>query len=449
MKKTRIAALVSFVFFAVAGQAWGEGFALYEYGARGMALGGATMARKADASAVAGNPALITQLKGSHVQAGATLIMPSGAVSTIDPDSGVERTSGLRTSHWFVPNMYYTQQVSDNWYLGVGEFSRFGLGLEFPHGWPGRFNMYQVNVQSMSINPVVAWKATNGLSLAAGIEAQYITLDVRKKTMVDFRPFGLPVYSEYDNSNSPQIDASIRNADSVAPGFNLAAHYQFNEQWAAGFQYRSQVQHRASGKNHLNVDNLDVGALPPPLSAALAPYDKQTYKAHGTVVVPDSYALGISWTPRKDLSFEAGAIYTRWSTFRSLRIHTDFPPGVESVAESKKKWNDVWRLNFGAEYQMLDWLTLRAGYAYDQSPKGRKYQDYLVPTNDRHIYSLGVGFNLMKDLNLDLAYALILPTKRTYRYSPDDGVSPGDEVLDGKSRTSKTHLFAISLSYAF
>ena len=110
---------------------------------------------------------------------------------------------------------------------------------------------------------------------------------------------------------------------------------------------------------------------------------------------------------------------------------------------SKKKWNDVWRLSFGAEYQMLDWLTLRAAYLFDESPMTERYEDYLVPTKDRNCWSVGVGF-AWNSWKLDLAYMLIAAKVRAYQQS--------DDVHTLKSRTHKdntTHVGTISISYEF
>ncbi|MDL2291050.1 outer membrane protein transport protein, partial [Desulfovibrio sp. OttesenSCG-928-F20] len=165
-------------FLAFAGNAFAEGFALYEYSARGVALGGSMMARKPDPSAVAYNPALITQLKGTHVMAGVTAIYPKGKMRWTDPDTGEQGRTLLKNSIWYIPHGYFTHQINDDWFFGIGEFTRYGLGFEYPHDWPGRFNIYEVSLVSASLNPNIAWRATDKLSLAAGVEIVYVNLDL-------------------------------------------------------------------------------------------------------------------------------------------------------------------------------------------------------------------------------------------------------------------------------
>lgn len=429
---TRLVAL--FCLFAFAGTAHAEGFSLYEYSARGVALGGAMMARKPDPSAVAYNPALLTRLPGIHAMIGASVIHPQGEMEW--KNGRKYETTELKDSLWAVPHAYYTHQLSDNWFFGIGEFSRFGLGFEYPHEWPGRFNIYEVSLKSGSINPNIAWKATEKLSLALGVELVYVDLDIKKRTKRY-----LNLHPAYPNA-SMEVDSSIHKAEDFGIGFNVAAHYQFSEQWAAGIQYRSPVRVHAHGD--VTFSYIGSEGLPP--VPGIEDQVRQGYNsafkdgtAHSTVVLPESVAAGISWSPTPKLSVEAGAIWTRWSRFRHLNIHL---PGNLPTNNTNKHWKDVWRLNVGVEYDVLDWLTLRAGYVYDESPMTDKYRDYLVPTADRHIYSVGVGFR-HNAWTLDLAYAYIDAIGRSYKANSET------HVLDSKAKASTTNIFSVSLSYEF
>ena len=429
----RLAAL--FCFLAMAGTAHAEGFALYEYSARGVALGGSLMARKPDASVVAYNPALMTRLPGIHLMGGVSAIMPDGKMRTTDPVTGRNDTTSLKPSTWFIPHAYYTQQLNDKFTVGVGEFSRFGLGFEYPHDWPGRFNIYEVSLKSASINPNIAWAATDKLSLAVGVEFVYVCLDLKKRAQMGIYPSPNPHLGDIE------VDSNIQDAEDVGYGFNVAGHYQFNDQWAVGLHYRSQVRVRAFGDVQYSYEGYEGVPTPGGFPTPKQVYDT-AFKdggAHATVILPDSLAGGISWTPIPELSIEVGATWTRWSTFRGLNIHLPQPIGV---SENPKHWSDTWRFNVGVEYEPLDWLTLRAGYVYDESPMTSRYADYLVPTHDRNIYSLGVGFK-WDSWTLDVAYAYIQPKDRSYSYSAET------HVLDSKTKDTSTNIISVSLGYEF
>ncbi|MDR1038819.1 MAG: outer membrane protein transport protein, partial [Deltaproteobacteria bacterium] len=134
-----------------------EGFAIYDYGARGSALGGAMLARKPDPSAVAHNAALLTGLPGARAMAGLTVIATRGDVRW--NSGGREGDTHTKKAAYLIPHAYFTRQLSDRWFMGVGEFSRFGLGNRYPDDWPGRYNVYDIYLLSASLNPTLAFKA--------------------------------------------------------------------------------------------------------------------------------------------------------------------------------------------------------------------------------------------------------------------------------------------------
>ena len=57
---------------------YGAGFALYEFSGRSTAMGGAVMANGAEPASLATNPALITDLEGTQLQLGATVVSAHG-----------------------------------------------------------------------------------------------------------------------------------------------------------------------------------------------------------------------------------------------------------------------------------------------------------------------------------------------------------------------------------
>ncbi len=429
MTKLTTRVLTMITFFAMCSTAHAEGFALYENSARGVALGGATMARKADPSSMANNPAVITQLEGIQIQAGASAITPAGKVSGKD-QNGNKFSSELKPNTWVVPHFYYTQKLTDKLTVGVAQHSRFGLGFEYPHNWPGRFNVYQVDFQTASVIPTAAVAFTENFSLGFGVEVMHANLDLRKRSNVTR---ALPGGHTLDM----EVDSNISNADDYGVGFNFGGHYKFNDEWAMGLSYKSSVHLKNKGPIEYTLERNNM----PGIGEVAFDSAFKDGSAQGNVKLPQSVSGGVSWSPTTDLSFEVGAIWTEWSSFNNLDIAI---PEPLVMSKSPKDWSNTWRLNFGVEYEALDWLTLRAGYVYDQSPMTDKYADYLVPTDDRHIYSAGLGFTY-ENMTLDLAYAYIDPIGR--KYKQDD--SSGTHVLTSSAKSSKTDIISASFGYKF
>ncbi len=63
--------------------------------------------------------------------------------------------------------------------------------------------------------------------------------------------------------------------------------------------------------------------------------------------------------------------------------------------------------SYGIEYQLFDWLCLRAGYEDRQTSLNRDYLSLLAPVPDVDFYGAGLGINFKSGMTLDLAYAYL------------------------------------------
>lgn len=404
------------------------GFAIYEWSARDFALGGATVGRADDPAALASNPAGITQLDGIQVMAG---VMPIKPLMTIETPG--KSTDSDDDSIFFPPHFYATWKVNDRYSVGLATFSRFGLGTKFDENWAGRYNSYEAAIQSVSINPNVAVKVTEKLSAAFGVEAMYLHFTQKKKLPM---ALGLAPLSDGD----AKLDA-----DGFGYGFNMALHYQPCQYAKIGLAYRSPVTMKVTG----DADFSNIAG-----NAEAFGYFTDT-SAKGVVTLPDSFSFGLAIYPMEKLSVELGAVYTLWSKYDELKISfgdqiipfrdesgTVVSPFYTDQTVSKKNWDDVWRLNIGVEYAALDWLDVRLGYVWDQSPAKDSTIDYLLPDSDRHMFSGGLGFH-KDNWGLDMSYSYLMFEDRDIKARPLDG------VLEGKVKDAHAHIAGLSFTYKF
>jgi len=405
-----------------ASMARGAGFALYEGGARGNALGGTLVGRANDPSTLFYDPAGMTQLPGFQVMGGATAIMPKTDVVTTY--GGTRSRSETETNLFLPPHLYSTYQYTESIWLGLGVFSRFGLGTEFDPNWPGRYNSYNAVIKTLTVNPNVALKVNDKLSLAGGVSWMYLDLTLEQK--IDFSSPSNPD----PNTNALDIDQSL-TGDSSGYGFNLAAHYKALDSLSLGVSYVSRTKQEIKGKADFTKP------------AGVPAFMFNDTKVSGEITLPDMLFFGAVVHPMDRLSLELDGIWSRWSTYDELTIYYRDPilPGVNSITKDKR-WNDVWRVQVGVEYKALDWLDLRLGYVYDDSPVPRETADYLLPTNDRHLYSIGCGI-LLGRWTVDLSYTYLDMESRSV------SARPGDGVLDSRFKDSDAHLIGSSLSYKF
>ena len=172
MKKLYVVLAVCLLWACQVTTAGAEGFALTEWSSRGLSLAGGMVGRADDPSAIAYNAAGITQLPGTHVMGGFAAIAPMGTID-LDLADGSHTSTTTKPHIWAAPHAYITHQLNDRFWLGLGLFSRFGLGNEFADNWTGRYNLANINFQTFSLVPTVALKVNDVLSLSAGVEIMH------------------------------------------------------------------------------------------------------------------------------------------------------------------------------------------------------------------------------------------------------------------------------------
>jgi long-chain fatty acid transport protein len=385
----------------------GAGFALYEFSARGNAMGGAVIANEAEAASLAVNPALITQIDGSQIQAGATFVIPH-ATTEVGPMGPVPAgKSELKDRVFTLPNIYATYQASENVFLGLAGFSRFGLGGEYKDykQWLGSTIAYKFDVLSFSLTPTIAAKVTDELSLAAGLEAMWL----------DFSE------SKYIPAPLPGSGTNVKvKGDGISWGGNFSAFYKplWAERWGFGFSYRTKIRHIVDG-TFSQTGSADEAV-------------------RGSVTLPDSLTFGVSFKAMEKLVLEAGIIETFWSSYDALRIER--ADGTLNVEQ--KKYKDVYRLNLGAEYALNNNWDVRAGYVFDKSPTNDEYMDTLVPVGDRNIFSVGAGYK-RTDWGLDFSYSYLIGKNMS-----GSGEISGAHV-PVKYTNADTHMIGLTFKYAF
>ena len=427
MKALRVVGLWVALVLGMASSAMAEGFALTEWSARGLGLASGMVGRADDVSAIAYNAAGITQLPGVQVMGGMGLIAPMGTLS-LDTTYGKQETT-TKPAVWAAPHAYASWQLNDSLWLGLGVFSRFGLGNSYDQNWTGRYNLYSVNLQTISAVPTLAWKINDILSVSAGLEIMNINLTTEQKF-----PMPLP-----GMAGNPAFDNDIEvQGSGWGVGGHFGLHARLNDQWSVGLAYKTQVTANVYGEAKYEGLLKQSGMK-----------EFQDSDAHGTVQLPDSLALGVAYKPLDNLSFEVGAVWTRWSTYNSLNIYMD--NGSNSI--SHKNWQDGWNFNASVEYKPLDWWSLRAGFWYETPVVNEDHADFMVPTNGRTALTLGTGVE-WNDFTIDFAYCHMWINPTSYDDTDGHGIignagTPYSNITGGTSKDTVANIYMLSFGYKF
>lgn len=353
-----------------------EGFAINEWSAEGVAMGGARMFAEDDAANVAYNPASITKVKGEVMKSSYTYLSPHGNYKLYDSNNDEikgEPTHNKVHAGWAVGS-YYVKQINDKEWFGIGAFPRFAMVSEFERASKASTNAFFSKLNGVSVTPTYAHKFDKKWSAAVGAEINYVGLELQKNLVIPTAGV----------NGTTQIEG-----ESYALGWNAAANYAFDDKNEIGVVYRSRIKHS------LEADLKGYGTKSP--ASPLGGSNDVFGNAYGVVTLPDSWDIGYNHKFDKKTRLELKATRTNWSTYDALNVYFDKSligiPGKVVSSPSAKNWSDGWRYAIGLEHNLSDKYAVMAGFAFDESSIPHDGGDFMVPTGLRRTYSIGARYN--------------------------------------------------------
>jgi long-chain fatty acid transport protein len=379
---TRWAALVlSGTLFAWAGGAAAGGFGLATQSGSGTGnafAGGA--AAVDDASIVWFNPAGMTFLpRGKQVTAALHVIKTSheyhdmGSTGAFGfPGTGDGGNGGVTA---YVPNAYFAMDVNPKLSFGLAVNAPFGLKTNYDAGWRGQLTALKSEVESININPSFAYKASDQVSIGAGVSVQKLKAEL---TSCAAFPPPAPACS----------NVADLNADDYGYGFNLGLMVQAAPSTRIGASYRSSIKYELDGNATFSG----------------APAGNSNIKAD--LRVPDSASFSVFHEAGSKWELMGDITWTKWSTVQQLTvIRTSGPLTGMTLSTLPFNWDDTWRFGVGANYKLSGQTKLRLGAAYDQTPTNDTTRTPRLPGSDRTWVAFGVQYKPSKSGTLEVGYA--------------------------------------------
>lgn len=373
--KVSVNGLVLASLLGVAGSAQAAGFALIEQSASGMGNAYAGAAASAeDASTIFFNPAGMTYIEGTQVVGALHLIKPNaefndkGSVKAqgVPPAGGEGPNAGDLS---FVPNFYYKRDLTDNIKFGLGLSAPFGLKTEYGDQWIGRFQADKSEVKTLNINPSIALKVNDQLSLGIGVSAMRAEATLTRQ-----------VNRVLASESSVKI-----KGDDWGFGFNLGTIYQVTTDTRIGVDYRSKIEQHLDGTakfgTALAAGNTGVKA---------------------DLTLPENFSVSVFSQLDDKWDVMGDATWTRWSQFKELKIVRD---NGTTLALTPENWENTMRYSIGMNYRYSDALKLRAGLAYDEEAIRDEFRTARIPGNDRKWVSLGASYQVAPATKFDVGYS--------------------------------------------
>jgi long-chain fatty acid transport protein len=389
-------AMPALILAALSGTAAASGFQLMEQGS-GLGNAYAGSAAKAnDASTIFWNPAGMTQLQAREVSGGLTAVVTSFKFrdkgSSVGAFGGTGDGGDAGGTGW-IPNGYLSWALSKDLYVGLGVGAPFGLATKYDKPWKGSAQSDEFDIKTMNINPSIAYRVNDRVSLGGGLSWQKIEADYYRRVAIG--PSG-PLQLQRVNSH---IDVS----DS-AWGWNVGALFTLSPSTKVGMSYRSAIQYHTDGTLKLRSDGSAAGTA---TTNALIPSRQSDVTAD--IKVPDTFVLSVAQRLSDRWEMLGDVSWTGWSSIKQIDIvRSSGPLNGQSAQTLDAKFQNTYRVALGANYALTDAVKLQFGLAYDQSPvKNASTRLVSLPDNDRTWFTFGTQWKPSKGQTLDLGLAYV------------------------------------------
>ncbi|HEV7373013.1 OmpP1/FadL family transporter [Arenibaculum sp.] len=391
MKSVRfgVAAVAATLSAGAATTAEGAGFYIKEQSVTG--LGRAFAGEAAigeDASTIYFNPAAMTELSRAQAVAGAHLLVPRSQLTNtgstylfngapIGSIAGTE--SGNPYDPTPVPNGFAAAPFLDgDLWVGVGVTAPFGLANAYDPNWFGRYDSIETELTTINVQPAVAYRINDMLSVGGGVDIQYADAKLTNAL--------------FAGPGNPDVITDLQGDDWTV-GFDVGVLFKPLPTTRIGVHYRSAVTHDLEGQ--FVATQAGTVLVRTPGSAQLK--------------LPDIVEVGVAHEATPALTLLGEVTWTGWDSFDEIRVQR---PGFPDSA-ILQGYENSFAVALGAQYELDGNWTLRAGIQYDETPTEGGFRSSRTPDGDRTWLTAGFSYQVGRNFVLDAAYAHIFISEET------------------------------------
>ncbi len=401
------------------------GIQVYEAGQEGAGLANAGSAALAtDPSVLMTNPAGISALKGTQINANAQLIL--GDIQ-FDPDSRNDFSGGDGGNALkFLPgsSLFISHEVNEKASIGFGMYGNFGLAVDYDDDWAGRYFSQESAIIGISFQPTYAYKINDSLSMGLGPRLVYGY----------FR-------TEVGVNNNLQAgdnfrDGQLRYKDTdTGVGLNLGLRYAMTDRTTLGLAYTSKVD--LEFEDHPELKHIDNPLLATVLNAAnLSSLELET-------VIPQSVTMSFAHRMSDQWTLLGSANWQDWSEFGEFGVSVDTSLGSPSRTIDRK-YKDTWHVSLGAQNQITERLRLNMGVGYDSSAVDDEDRTVDNPMQEAWRLATGLAYQMSDEMTMNLSYTLVWMGDMEIQQTKRNGDS-----LSGEYSDAALHILGAGATWRF
>ncbi len=394
------------------------GYMFSELGELSTSTAGAGVAAVAEGAETAfANPAGMTRLKGKNIASNIGLLnldskyYDIGSHNAGDLNNYSKETS--LTKLLPLASMYFTDAINDKFSVGVAMGGTGGSGFGYSDAFAGSIMAENGLLLTAQLNPSVAYKLNDQLSIGAGFSIEYAFIN---QTLGS---------ASFDGGND-YINAEV-TADDVSYGWNVGAMYELNDANRFGFTYRSQIDHELDGDLDANVKSVGGETLSSQINITMPAQAKLS----GYHEVQDNLAL--LWT-------------LGWQDLSAVQNTDVIVEGHNSPLA--RNWKDTYSVALGGHFRISNALRFEMGYSYETSPQDDPKHIFVdVPTGPINKYSTGLTWLVNKNTKAQFYYEYL--DGGTVRTQANDNLTGGALTQLNGVYDMNVHFLGATLNYSF
>jgi len=428
-----------------------NGYRIPEQSVNSVALSGADIAHAHTADAAYTNPANMAFMEDGQYMEGSLTYIHLTAVDysgTVDDALGQPNVANAtsKKENFLLPSLHYVSDAYGDFRFGAFLTVPAGLSKRWQEGGPSQLIAEEFSLKVIELNPVVSYKVTNELSVAAGVRMVYSEGVVKSSgtTLVGVVPAG-PLAGE----SIYQTISRDMEGDSLEFGYNLAIAYKPMKALSLAATYRSEVDLAEEGTAKLSAS--EAFALPGGIVTPLG-FGTDSYNGNASVTIPLPAVLSLAGAYTFDNDTTVEFVYERtfWDSYQSLDFQGYSPAlgGVLEVAYDDPKarnWSDTDTYRLGVTHEFNKKWTGMLGYAYDEAPAPSSTVSFELPESDAHLFSLGPRYAYNDQLSVGIAGLYDIKEDITLNQTTATSSTP----LQGEFRNSSAFLLSVGVGYKF
>ncbi|MBR4883389.1 MAG: outer membrane protein transport protein, partial [Bacteroidales bacterium] len=343
-------------------------------------------------------------------------------------------------------------KLGKNLALGVNVTNPAGNSLVWGDDWAGATLIQNVSLKAFCVQPTVSYKIGKVLSIGAGLMIDFGSFEQEKALIGKNQLEALSPLAEKLSAMIPALGAlpgaiqsfhdqypaeiALKGSSKVSYGFNVGALVNITPKLTFGVNYRSKVKLSVEGGEsdviYANeaaknvVTTIANFSIPEQMAGMLDDATKQTVMGaianmnkitklddanfNASMPIPSILSFGLTYQPTSAWTITGEAQITGWSAYKSLDINFS---SLSSPEVSVKNYKNTVAVRVGAEYDICDFATVRAGVYMDTPPVQMDNYNPETPSANSYGVTAGASLNPVKFLSIDLAVGYLRGEKTT------------------------------------